>query len=161
MGDAAATEETAVAAVAAERTCGPGGDEARPCDDTDDAIIETLRVYIAANYEKFGASELTFRTLKGHLVSKLGVEYESLALGTGRYGDTLDDEVDVIAVRCDGGAHPVACVFLPDYVPPVDLLEKYKPQLAAGAALLAGALLLKIARSVLRRRSSAPKVKER
>mmetsp|Transcript_27358 Transcript_27358/g.82084 ORF Transcript_27358/g.82084 Transcript_27358/m.82084 type:complete len:186 (+) Transcript_27358:216-773(+) len=93
--------------------CGP-----RACDATDDAIVDALRIFIAARYDQFARSELTFRMLKQHLSDELDVPYEAFALPDGRYGDTLDDEVDAIAVRCAGGQHPGVCVFVPDYVPP-------------------------------------------
>lgn len=157
MGDAA--DEGAAAPVEAAtdaRTCGDVS-ELRACDATDDAIVDALRVYIAADYERFAASELTFRMLKEHLVKTLDVEYEQLALGTGRYGDTLDDEVDAIAVRCDGGAHNPACVFIPGYEPPVHVLDQYRPQLLQGAAVLAGAAVLGLARRAFRRRGARAK----
>ena len=150
MGDAAASEADEA------RTCG-GASAPRDCDAVDDAIVDALRVFIAADYDRFAASELTFRMLKEHLVKTMDVEYDALALGTGRYGDTLDDEVDAIAVRCDGGTHNPACVFIPGYEPPVALLALYKPQLLQGAAVLAGAALLGLARRAWRRRSRASK----
>ena len=45
--------------------------------------------------------------LKQHIVSLTKIAYGELSLPSGRYADTLDDEVDAIAVRCDGGKHPV------------------------------------------------------
>ena len=90
----------------------------RPCEPMDDAIVERLRTYIASNYATFATSELTFRNLKEHLVKTIdGLDYDELSLGVGKFGDTLDDEVDAIAVRCDGGARDVECVSIPGYVP--------------------------------------------
>jgi len=120
----------------------------RPCEPMDDAIVERLRTYIASNYATFATSELTFRNLKEHLVKTVdGLDYDELSLGVGKFGDTLDDEVDAIAVRCDGGSRNVACVFLPDYEPPVDILATYGTELAcAGGALVAAAALFAFAR---------------
>jgi hypothetical protein len=84
----------------------------------DDKIIEELRAFISQRYASFMTSTLTFRHLKQHLSDTLGIPYETLGLPDGRYGETLDDEVDRIAVRCDGGARDVACVATPGYVPP-------------------------------------------
>ena len=55
--------------------------------------------------------------LKQHIVSLTKIAYGELSLPSGRYADTLDDEVDAIAVRCDGGARDVECVSRPGYVP--------------------------------------------
>lgn len=90
----------------------------RPCEEMDDKIIEELRAFIGQRYASFMTSTLTFRHLKQHLSDTLGIPYETLGLPDGRYGETLDDEVDRIAVRCDGGARDVACVATPGYVPP-------------------------------------------
>ena len=131
-----------------ERRCGGASDE-RPCEPMDDAIIEHLRHYIANNYATFAASDLTFRHLKEHLAKTIeGIEYADLALGTGKFGDTLDDEVDAIAVRCDGGSYNPACVFLPDYAPPVDYVAKYGTHLACGGA---GVVLVALAALACRR----------
>ena len=134
----------------------------RPCEPMDDAIVERLRTYIASNYATFATSELTFRNLKEHLVKTIdGLDLHELSLGVGKFGDTLDDEVDAIAVRCDGGSRNVACVFLPDYEPPVEInllaTFNYGTELAcAGGALVAAAALFAFARRRRAKRKHNP-----
>ena len=72
---------------------------------------------VTQRYSSFMTSTLTFRHLKQHLSDTLGLPYGMFSLPDGRYADTLDDEVDAIAVRCDGGARDVECVSRPGYVP--------------------------------------------
>ena len=94
------------------RRCGD-----RPCEEMDDRVVEELRAFISQRYSSFMTSTLTFRHLKQHLSDTLGLPYGMFSLPDGRYADTLDDEVDAIAVRCDGGARDVECVSRPGYVP--------------------------------------------
>ena len=89
----------------------------RPCEEMDDRVVEELRAFISQRYSSFMTSTLTFRHLKQHLSDTLGLPYGMFSLPDGRYADTLDDEVDAIAVRCDGGARDVECVSQPGYVP--------------------------------------------
>ena len=99
------------------RRCGD-----RPCEGMDDRVVEELRAFISQRYSSFMTSTLTFRHLKQHLSDTLGLPYGMFSLPDGRYADTLDDEVDAIAVRCDGGARDVECVSQPGY-------EMRKPRL--------------------------------
>ena len=116
----------------------------RPCEPMDDAIVERLRTYIASNYATFATSELTFRNLKEHLVKTIdGLDYDELSLGVGKFGDTLDDEVDAIAVRCDGGARDVECVSRPGYVPRIPRLRVHHVAGYGALVLLAVALFRK------------------
>ena len=92
------------------RRCGD-----RPCEEMDDRVVEELRAFISQRYSSFMTSTLTFRHLKQHLSDPLGLPYGMFSLPDGRYADTLDDEVDAIAVRCDGGARDVECVSRPGY----------------------------------------------
>ena len=112
----------------------------RPCEEMDDKIIEELRAFIGQRYASFMTSTLTFRHLKQHLSDTLGIPYETLGLPDGRYGETLDDEVDRIAVRCDGGARDVACVATPGYVPPKPFIRVH--HVFSYGALVVAAIVL-------------------
>ena len=101
----------------------------RPCEEMDDRVVEELRAFISQRYSSFMTSTLTFRHLKQHLSDTLGLPYGMFSLPDGRYADTLDDEVDAIAVRCDGGARDVECVSQPGY-------EMRKPRLRVHLSLI-------------------------
>ena len=60
-----------------------------------------LRDFIFSKYDKFAASELSFRDLKNHLAEKLDMPYE--ALKSDDTSSVIEDETDKIANRCDGG----------------------------------------------------------
>ena len=107
----------------------------RPCEEMDDRVVEELRAFISQRYSSFMTSTLTFRHLKQHLSDTLGLPYGMFSLPDGRYADTLDDEVDAIAVRCDGGARDVECVSQPGY-------EMRKPRLRVHHVAGYGVLVL-------------------
>lgn len=65
-------------------------------------LEDEVRRYIFDNYDAFASSDLTFRMLKTHLSSKLGVDYESFGSDT-ELGQALDDEVEAITLRCETG----------------------------------------------------------
>ena len=88
-------------------------------------------------------STLTFRHLKQHLSDTLGLPYGMFSLPDGRYADTLDDEVDAIAVRCDGGARDVECVSIPGYEPRIPRLRVHHVAGYGALVLLAVALFRK------------------
>lgn len=65
-------------------------------------VRNEIRRYILSHYSHFAKSELTFRHLKNHLTQVLDLDYAAFgdheALGL-----VLDDEVEGITKRCDGG----------------------------------------------------------
>ena len=93
----------------------------RPCEEMDDRVVEELRAFISQRLLQLHDVDVTFRHLKQHL-RYTRLPYGMFSLPDGRYADTLDDEVDAIAVRCDGGARDVECVSQPGY-------EMRKPRL--------------------------------
>ena len=60
-----------------------------------------IRSFIFSQYDKFAASELTFRDLKEHVSQALNVPYD--ALKADEASSVIEDENDKIANRCDGG----------------------------------------------------------
>jgi hypothetical protein len=65
------------------------------------AVRPLIREYIFGRYDKFAASELTFRDLKEHVSEVLNVPYD--ALKADEVSGVIEDENDKIANRCDGG----------------------------------------------------------
>ena len=110
----------------------------RPCEEMDDRVVEELRAFISQRYSSFMTSTLTFRHLKQHLSDTLGLPYGMFSLPDGRYADTLDDEVDAIAVRCDGGARDVECV--PTRLRDAETAPACAPRRGPGVLVLAVAL---------------------
>ena len=79
-------------------------DEAEPMIDAGVApMIDATRKFIEANWGAFRSSALTFRKLKTHLVSVLGLNYDDLDVHRTELGSALDDEVEAITQRCDTG----------------------------------------------------------
>mmetsp|Transcript_25455 Transcript_25455/g.41301 ORF Transcript_25455/g.41301 Transcript_25455/m.41301 type:complete len:155 (+) Transcript_25455:49-513(+) len=72
--------------------------------------IPLVRDFVRSNYKDYRKGKVTLRHLKSHIVahSDLGLGYEDLR--DDRYSAILEDEVDAIVARCDGGKKPVACV---------------------------------------------------
>mmetsp|Transcript_68564 Transcript_68564/g.129420 ORF Transcript_68564/g.129420 Transcript_68564/m.129420 type:complete len:137 (-) Transcript_68564:58-468(-) len=90
-------------------------DKSFSLDDPDSryaAIVEPMvRDFIVDNYAKYAKGAVTLRHLKQHIVDKagLGLTYDDLR--DDRYSAVIEDEVDAIVKRCDGGQKPVACVW--------------------------------------------------
>ncbi|CAK9066341.1 unnamed protein product [Durusdinium trenchii] len=74
------------------------------------AAVPLVRQFVTARYKDYGKGKVTLRHLKNHIVAKsdLGLTYEDLR--DDRYSAVIEDEVDAIVARCDGGKKPVACV---------------------------------------------------
>ncbi|CAL1135956.1 unnamed protein product [Cladocopium goreaui] len=72
--------------------------------------IPLVRDFVKSNYKDYRKGKVTLRHLKNHIVahSDLGLSYEDLR--DDRYSAIIEDEVDAIVGRCDGGKKPVACV---------------------------------------------------
>ena len=87
--------------------------------------------------------------LKTHLAHVHDLNYEDFAIEL-PLGSALDDEVEAITKRCDGGSKPVACVW--GRPPPPTAPPKY-----LFYAFLASALLLGFSLSRVRRRRKAPR----
>ncbi|KAJ1462122.1 hypothetical protein M885DRAFT_506223 [Pelagophyceae sp. CCMP2097] len=102
-------------------------------------VLETTRIYIASNYEAFGRSELTFRTLKTAIAETHGIRYGDLDIQTS-LGSALDDAVEEITHRCDAGKRRVGCVF-----GHVDEAQTLGERLASRWALVAVACALVLA----------------
>eukprot|EP00962_Isochrysis_galbana_P037957 scaffold13369_cov112-Isochrysis_galbana.AAC.3 len=68
------------------------------------AVVPLVRDYVFAHYGDFAASRLTFRDLKTHLAESMHVPYEELQ--TDELSEVIEDAVDVIANKCDGGQTP-------------------------------------------------------
>jgi hypothetical protein len=65
------------------------------------AVVPLVRDYVFAHYDDFAASRLTFRDLKTHLAETMRVPYEELK--SDELSEVIEDAVDVIANKCDGG----------------------------------------------------------
>jgi hypothetical protein len=65
------------------------------------AVVPLIRDYVFAHYDDFAASQLTFRDLKTHLAEAMRVPYEELQ--SDELSEVIEDAVDVIANKCDGG----------------------------------------------------------
>ncbi|CAJ1389235.1 unnamed protein product [Effrenium voratum] len=76
------------------------------------AAIPLVRKFVKSKYKDYGQGKVTLRHLKEHIVkkSKLGLTYEDLR--DDRYSAIIEDEVDAIVARCDGGKNPSSCVEL-------------------------------------------------
>eukprot|EP00933_Yihiella_yeosuensis_P075626 TRINITY_DN8507_c2_g1_i1.p1 TRINITY_DN8507_c2_g1~~TRINITY_DN8507_c2_g1_i1.p1 ORF type:complete len:165 (+),score=27.86 TRINITY_DN8507_c2_g1_i1:54-548(+) len=74
------------------------------------AAVPLVRKFIASNYAQYGRGEVTLRNLKSYIVAEsgLGLKYEDLK--DDRYSLIIEDEVDAIVGRCEGGKKPVECV---------------------------------------------------
>ena len=68
--------------------------------------VETLvRDYIWANYDAFRKSELTFRTLKEHIVANTQYTYKDLKRDD--RSEVIESTTDEIANKCDMGKVPL------------------------------------------------------
>eukprot|EP00931_Biecheleriopsis_adriatica_P086906 TRINITY_DN61460_c0_g1_i1.p1 TRINITY_DN61460_c0_g1~~TRINITY_DN61460_c0_g1_i1.p1 ORF type:complete len:178 (+),score=25.45 TRINITY_DN61460_c0_g1_i1:53-535(+) len=81
-----------------------------PEDSFGSTAVPLVRRFIASRYKDYGEGKVTLKHLKKHIVAKsgLGLTYEDLR--DDRYSAVIEDEVDAIVNRCDGGKKPVACV---------------------------------------------------
>lgn len=65
------------------------------------AVRPLIRSFIFSQYDKFAASQLTFRDLKTHVAQVLEVPYEELK--NDETSAVIEDETDAITNRCNGG----------------------------------------------------------
>lgn len=72
-----------------------------PIDEFKERAVPLVRRFIFLKYERFRASELTFRHLKQHLADKLGMTYEQLKAD--EYSSIVEDTTDEIANECNMG----------------------------------------------------------
>eukprot|EP00439_Symbiodinium_sp_Y106_P071548 s1087_g12.t2 len=75
-----------------------------------DTAVPLVRQFIKSRYKDYGKGTVTLRHLKEHIVANtnIGLTYEDLR--DDRYSSVIEDEVDAIVARCDGGKKPVACL---------------------------------------------------
>ena len=66
-----------------------------------DRALPELHSFIFSNYRAYASSKLTFRDMKEHLASELGVAYELLR--TDEYSAIVEDAVDAVTNECQGG----------------------------------------------------------
>ena len=66
-----------------------------------DKALPLLSRYIFRNWRAYAGSKLTFRDMKEHIASKLGLTYELLR--TDEYSAILEDAVDALTNECNGG----------------------------------------------------------
>ncbi|CAE7485199.1 unnamed protein product [Symbiodinium natans] len=72
--------------------------------------IPLVRKFIKSRYKDYAKGKVTLRHLKEHIVANtdIGLTYEDLR--DDRYSSVIEDEVDAIVARCDGGKKPIACL---------------------------------------------------
>lgn len=75
-----------------------------------DTAVPLVRQFIKSRYKDYGKGTVTLRHLKEHIVANtnIGLTYEDLR--DDPYSSVIEDEVDAIVARCDGGKKPVACL---------------------------------------------------
>merc|ERR1719436_1551062 len=83
-------------------------------------VAPLVRDFIADKYADYGKGKVTMRHLKQHLVDRgvMGMTYEEFS--EDHYSAVIEDEVDNIVSRCDGGKKKVSCVHDFRSVPGVD-----------------------------------------
>eukprot|EP00930_Biecheleria_cincta_P031061 TRINITY_DN21544_c0_g1_i3.p1 TRINITY_DN21544_c0_g1~~TRINITY_DN21544_c0_g1_i3.p1 ORF type:complete len:188 (-),score=40.81 TRINITY_DN21544_c0_g1_i3:183-716(-) len=97
-------------------TAGTAGNAAvesvKGAPNNDFAVVVTpmVRSFIASHYTEYGRGEVTLKQLKKHIVAKSGLDLTYEDLRDDRYSAVIEDEVDAIVGRCDGGQKPVSCV---------------------------------------------------
>ena len=80
------------------------------------AALPLVRDYIISHYDDFAASKLTFRDLKEHLGSAMGMTYEELK--SDELSAVIEDAVDAISTKCDSGkTDREQCASMLGYVP--------------------------------------------
>ena len=65
-------------------------------------VVPLVMDYVFGRFDDFAASKLTFRDLKLHLAESINVPYEELK--NDELSEVIEDVVDVIANKCDGGS---------------------------------------------------------
>ena len=73
----------------------------REPDEFKRQVVPIIRKFIFSNYEKFSASELTFRHLKTHVSDTLSIPYETLKRDD--LSEVIESATDEIANECNMG----------------------------------------------------------
>ena len=81
--------------------CAQAAQQPMPIEEFKERAVPLVRRFIFLKYERFRASELTFRHLKQHLADKLGMTYEQLKAD--EYSSVVEDTTDEIANECNMG----------------------------------------------------------